>query len=176
MTLVVPIASGSEIAEENEHSQHEEGAHGSHATHRHHFSIAGAATYSFEEDEAHPTVGLDYVYRLRVWEGRVGIGAFGEAIFAEHTEGIIGLPVYVYPYKGLSLFAGPGVEIVTEESEADGEEHGSGSDTEAKFLFRFGIGYSVELGKGFSIMPNIDIDLVRENPALVFGVGLGKSF
>jgi len=55
-------------------------------------------------------------------------------------------------------------------------KHGSGSDAEAKFLFRFGIGYSVELGKGFSIMPNIDIDLVRENPALVFGVGLGKNF
>jgi hypothetical protein len=140
---------------------------------RHHFSVLAGGTRNFDENETHGTYGADYVYRLGWNHGRFGLSGFGEIVFAEHTEWILGFPLYVYLTPELFLCAGPGVEFVKKEKE---EPTGTKTERDAEFLVRVGTGYVFELGGGFSLTPTVDYDGVRHNRSLVFGTAIGRSF
>jgi hypothetical protein len=105
------------------------------------------------------------------------IGGFGEAIFADHTEYVLGVPLGFFLTRSLWLRAGPGVEFGKESEESHSRSSSSEGHqkTVTKFLFRFGAGYNVELG-GWTITPSLDFDLVRSANALVWGVSIGKGF
>ncbi len=146
----------------------------SHSEHHHHLAVVVAATSNLDKKHTDLTLGGDYHFRL---SSRWAVGGFGEAVFAEHTEYLFGVPFYFFPTGSFWLRAGPGVEL---ETESEGS-HSRSSDNEghttrkAKFLFRFGAGYNFEVG-GLTISPSLDFDIVRNANALVWGVGIGKSF
>lgn len=136
--------------------------------HRNHVGVFVGATTELEEDEdTHFTLGIDYTRRITN-DGRWGIGVFGEAIFADDTEWLFGIPLYFYPTNNFWLRAGPGVEFHKEETE-------SGTETEAEFLIRTGIGYSIEFN-AFTIAPAISVDFLRNKTSLVWGIHIVKGF
>jgi hypothetical protein len=166
--------------------QHEEteyeGAHDAGAAvhdahfHRNHIAIfVGATTKLKGKNDTDFTLGADYVRRF-LESGRLGIGLFGEAIFAEHTDWVIGIPLYVFPYKNFFLKAGPGLEFTKEKEKSDSEtSHKSKTETDTEFLIRAGVGYDIELA-GFTIAPNLSFDFLRGKNTIVWGFNLGKGF
>ena len=118
------------------------------------------------------TLGIDYVRHFSKSD-RWGIGVFGEVIFAEHNEMIFGIPVYFFPTNNFWLRAGPALEIFKEEEESD-----SGitkTTTETGFAIRAGLGYDIEI-MGFTIVPNVSVDFIREKTSLVWGFHMAKRF
>ena len=116
-------------------------------------------------------MGVDYLYRPNN-ENPWAYSIMVEAVFAEHTEYVIALPIYHYIMGEWWLRAGPGIEIIQQE-----EHHGNEVETKAhiEFLFRIGTGYSFHVGN-IVWSPSVDIDLVRNNDALVWGLNIGYSF
>jgi len=165
--VFVPIsinAQSSEVANSLEENS-------KHILHHNHVAIFLGSTTFFKKGESHFSVGLDYVYRPNV-EEPWAFSIFGEAIFAEHTEYLVGLPVY-YSFNNIWwLRAGPGIEIIQEE-----EYHGAEVETKTKveFLFRIGAGFPFHFGK-YTITPSVDFDLVRNNDAIVWGFNIGYGF
>ena len=118
------------------------------------------------------TLGIDYVRHFSNSD-RWGIGVFGEVIFAEHNELIFGIPVYFFPTNNFWLRAGPALEIFKEEEESD-----SGitkTTTETGFAIRAGLGYDIEI-MGFTIVPNVSVDFIREKTSLIWGFHMARRF
>jgi len=176
--LVCPVvAQGSDLDSEEKEGSHQSQSHDSHTDHRHHAGGLIAATWNFDHHHTDFTVGGDYQFRL---SPRWAVGGFGEVIFADRAEYLAGVPVYFYATKSFWLRAGPGVEFI--QSGEEHHEHSSfvsasegPTSTKAEFLFRFGFGYNFEVG-GLTIAPTLDVDLVRNNRALVWGLAIGKGF
>ena len=110
------------------------------------------------EDENAFSMGLSYEYRI---VPLIGVGALAEYAAGDIESWILGAPLTLHPYRGLSLVAMPGAEI---------DEH------DTNFLFRLGIGYDFELGRGWSIAPEFNADFVDSEIDYVFGVSLGYGF
>jgi hypothetical protein len=152
-------------------SHHSHGDHlSTHAAHQNHIAVFGGATTQLEKEGTHATVGADYL-RILHPSGNWAISIFGEAIFAEHTEWLFGLPVYYRIYKRFFLRTGPGIEIIQESEHGHGRE----SKSKAEFLFRVGSGVGIPAGS-FLITPTLDLDFVRSNTSLVWGINIGKGF
>ncbi|MEE8148218.1 MAG: hypothetical protein V3T24_11480 [Longimicrobiales bacterium] len=85
-----------------------------------------------------------------------------------------------FPTGELWLQTGLGVELFKEERE-EGTGRTTGSSAEeaatsaASFLVRFGLGYHLGLGP-LTITPSVFVDLVRDQTALVWGLGIGRGF
>lgn len=142
-----------------------------HTIHHNHVALFIGNTTFFNKGENNFSIGLDYFYRPNV-EQPWAFSIFGEAIFAEHIEYLLGLPVY-YSFNNIWwLRAGPGIEIIQEE-----EHHNTEVETkiEMEFLFRIGMGYPFHIS-GFTITPSVDIDLVRNHDAVVWGLNIGYGF
>ena len=163
LTISITAQSSEDTDSHKENTQH--------IIHHNHLALFLGGTSFFKESENHFSLGLDYVYRPdtdKPW----AFSVFGEAIFSEHTEYLIGLPVY-YGFNNIWwLRAGPGIEIIQEE-----EHHGDvvESKTEVEFLFRFGAGVPFHLGV-YTITPSVDFDLVRNHDAIVWGINFGYGF
>lgn len=142
-----------------------------HIIYHNHVALFLGNTTFFQKSESHFSIGVDYVYRPNV-ETPWAFSLFGEAIFAEHTEYLIGLPVFYSFHNIWWIRAGPGIEIIQEE-----EHHATEVETKTKveFLFRFGMGYPFHFGS-FTLTPSIDFDLVRNNDAIVLGLNIGYGF
>jgi len=163
ITISISAQSTKDIASHKENSQH--------IIHNNHIALFIGGTSFFKESQNHFSLGLDYVYRPDT-EKPWAFSVFGEAIFAEHTEYVFGLPVY-YGFNNIWwLRAGPGIEIIQEE-----EHHGEEIETKShiEFLFRVGAGYPFHIGS-YVIAPTLDLDLVRNHDALVWGINIGYSF
>lgn len=146
---------------------HKENSH--HIIHHNHIALFIGGTSFFQESENHFSLGLDYVYRPDV-EKPWAFSIFGEAIFAEHTEFLVGIPFYYKVLGDWWFRAGPGIELAQEESEETHE-----SETHIKFLFRVGTGYPFHIGD-FTITPSLDYDFIRNHDAIVWGINFGYGF
>ncbi|MFC2164527.1 hypothetical protein ACFLT2_05965 [Acidobacteriota bacterium] len=162
------------LAEEEEHGE----THGHHF-HRHHLGVTLAATSHLEKGgSTYFTLGAEYEYRL---SPLFGIGLIGELIFGKETEYLFALPFFIHVTESLWFRIAPGLEVAhhSEESgDSHGEEnHGNGehSSQKAKFLTRIGAGYNFNAG-GFIITPTIDLDFLRSQTSLVWGITIGRGF
>ncbi|MFC1581075.1 hypothetical protein ACFL4N_09250 [Thermodesulfobacteriota bacterium] len=124
--------------------------------HRHHMGLFLGNTQEDHEDGI--TVAADYEYRLTK---QVGLGGIAEYIGGDFDAMVFAGLFYVHPYKGLRLVLGPGLET-------------GGSET--KYFFRAGVGYRFHVGKGWSITPEVNVDLFERDDAFVYGVSVGRGF
>ena len=143
----------------------------SHKAYHSHVALFLGSTTFYKNDKSYFSVGADYVYRPNP-EKPWAYSIIGEVIFAEHTEFVIALPVYYHLISHWWMRAGPGMEIIQEE-----EHHGDEVETKThlEFLFRIGTGYAFHVGR-IVLTPSVDIDFVRNNDALVWGLNIGYSF
>ncbi len=154
--------------------------HGAHY-HKNHIGIFTGGTSEFGNDnDTNFTLGVDYVRRFTE-TGFLGVGVFGEVMFADHTKYLLGVPLYLYPAKHLWLRAGPGLEIFEVDQSHSGSQSnkarsvGSKEGTNTKFLLRAGLGYDYEI-RGFTLGPCISFDFIDSETFLVWGVNIGMGF
>ena len=106
------------------------------------------------------SVGLIYERELTpVW----AVGFVAE-VTPSLRDRLVTVPsLFIHPWKDLALTVAPGVQV---------------EEDEASFVMRFGAGWDFELGKGWSIAPEINLDLVGDGgpPAFVYGLSLGFDF
>ena len=128
----------------------------------HHFAVFGGLTSNFEAKHTDFSFGVDYEFRLPIYNHKIGIGLLGDYVLAKHYEIIVGLPVFIHPAGGLKIFTAPGFAIV----EGVSEKH---------FVLRIGSGYDFHLGR-FSLGPVISADLIEGHVSLVYGMTFGLGF
>lgn len=152
-----------------------------HHFHPNHVALfLGGTTHLEKGTGTYFSLGTDYEYRV---SSLVGIGVIGELIFAEETEYLLALPLFLHMTDSLWFRLAPGFEVAhhsENHSEGHGEEAHESNDndhagSEVLFFIRMGAGYSFHAG-GFSIAPTIDLDIFRSRIALVWGISIGKGF
>lgn len=102
-------------------------------------------------------LGVEYARRFTQ---SFSVGALAERTLGELDFWVFAMPFgyHAGPWK---FYAGPGIE--------------SPDDGENEFLIRVGGEYTFEVN-AWEIAPQLDIDFVDGDEALVFGVTVGKSF
>ncbi|MBI5326153.1 MAG: OmpA family protein [Ignavibacteriae bacterium] len=131
-----------------------------HEHHSNHIALFGGATTFQETKETFATAGLECEHRFKDLNYLLGIGLFGEAVLADETEYVAGIPIFIHPYKGIKILFAPGVSILKDNIE---------------MIIRAGIGYDIFIGK-FAITPGFNIDYVKEHIVLVYGLSFGIGF
>ena len=143
-----------DVAAAETEREHPEGAD----SHRHSMELFLGNTN--EESEDAFTIGLGYEYRL---EEHFGVGFLVEGIAGDLREWIIGVPLFIHPYKDWRFVLAPGVQH-------------SRDTKEEELLFRVGAAYEFEVGR-LSITPAFNVDFVNNvGEVYVFGVGFGWGF
>lgn len=147
--------------------------HGAHF-HANHLAVFTGATS--DEHGTEFTLGAEYVRRFGS-RGRWGLGGFGEAILAEHTEWVLAGSLSFFATNQFWLQTGSGVELFKEVTSETGGARSAEGEVEAKssFLVRVGLGYNMQLGI-LTVAPVVFLDLVRNTQTLVWGVNLGTGF
>ena len=161
-----PLPSASVTAQKEVEATHKRPHQVSHEGHVHHnhVSVFVGGTSRLENDRnSDLTLGADYE-RLLDSEGHWGVGAFGEAILADHTEWLAGGTVTYSPRHRIVFSVGLGAEW-----------HQSHGETETEFLVRLGAGYTFSKGQ-WSFTPGGYFDFVREETSLVWGLYVGRGF
>ena len=112
-----------------------------------------------EQGENRETLGVEYSYRIsKSWS--VG-GVIERAERDEHSTLAI-LFVHLWPHKGVFLGVGIGRKDPSDEREN---------------TLRATIGYEFELGRGWSIAPQANLDVIEnEESEEVYGLAFGKRF
>jgi len=146
--------------------------HASELHHNHASFFIGATTptgakHVFSNSATWFTVGFDYEYRFNK---PLGISFFTEYLFAVHEEFLFGLPVFVHPWRGLKLNAGPLMALVheAESVEAPVKWH-------SKYGFRLEAGYDLHIDH-YTITPIINYDRVDGHGEMNYGIAIGVGF
>jgi len=139
------------------------GLRASGAEHPHHVSVLLDATSHGPEWTPHFTTGLEYEYRLPVWDGLLGVFVEAEVVIAEGTPLVFLGGVAVHPWAGLRTFVAGGTELAAE----DPHPHG---------LVRMGVGYDFEVWR-LTLSPTFAADWLQGNHwVFVYGLSLGVGF
>lgn len=137
-----------------------------HHENQHHAALFAGLTTSYIDTDHSPTdftLGIDYEYRLSFLNRLLGVGVFAEAVVAEHTEYLLGIPLALHPIGGLKALVAPGIAF------SDVEE------VEAHFLLRSTVAYDLHVGI-LSITPTVSLDIIEEHLFLEYGIALGVGF
>ena len=145
-------------------SQAEEAHEGEHDTghgHHYHKNLVGLFTGVAHKDRSGTdtayAVGLEYERRINE---RFGIGALAEYTGGDADFWIYAVP-FAYHFGHWKFLLAPGVE--------DGH-HGS------QELFRVGAEYAFDMGGGWEIAPQLNVDFVDSDEVWVLGVVFAKGF
>jgi len=130
---------------------------GEEADAKHALAVFGGVTR--EESENLETVGVEYAYRInKSWS----VGGVIERAVREDNSTLAIVFVHLWPYKGLFLGVGVGRKDPFDEREN---------------TVRGTIGYEFELGGGWSIAPQANLDVIEnEENEEVYGISVGKRF
>jgi len=154
--LVVGLAviPGPAVVAEDAGKDHAEHAEASH--HRHLVSGFVGATHEHGEDAF--TFGAEYIFD--VVPERIGVGGLVERAKG-HLDADLALALVHYrPVGGLYLSGGAGIERKKGERETVG---------------RIGVGYDFEFGR-WVVAPEINVDFIDREEAIVYGVAIGRKF
>jgi len=144
------------LAAEPDQAAHPQAGH----HHKNVVEFFGGNTY---EDAHHGsengfTVGFTYERRLSaLW----GVGGSYEYAAGDFDKWSIGVPLLVHPYKGWRFELAPGLEHKKSEDE---------------FLLRIGAGYEFMLSDRWMLIPEIAVDFVDGEEAIVYGLAVGFGF
>ena len=112
-----------------------------------------------EHSENRKTLGIEYSYRINKSRS---VGGVIERAERDKDSTLAILFVHLWPYKGLFLGVGAGRKDPGDEREN---------------TFRGTIGYEFELGGGWSLAPQANLDLIEnEENEEVYGIAIGKRF
>lgn len=115
------------------------------------------------------TIGLGYVRRL---SPLFSVGAAGEfAASSTLREWLIFGLGYVRPAGDLLLGTGPGHQW-DREGDVEGEE----LEESREFVWRFVASWEAEVGRRYTISPEVNLDLVGGEVVWVYGVAFGVMF
>jgi hypothetical protein len=138
--------------------------------HKNHGATFLGATTHLGDDATGFTIGAEYTRRL----GLLGVGLLVEMSSSRIERNIIvGVPLSVYPWRGLILFAAPAVEVASENVEHGGETE---YETELEPLFRFGTGYWFAVNETISVAPTFMADVAKGHWTLVYGLSVGVGW
>ena len=104
------------------------------------------------------TVGVTYERRL---SKLLGVGGAYEYAAGDFDKWSIGIPLFIHPYKGLRFQLAPGLEHKKSEDE---------------FLLRIGAAYEFMLSERWMLIPEIAVDFVDGDEAVVYGLAFGFGF
>ncbi len=135
-----------------------EETHGGEENHLKH-ALAVFVGVTREESENRETLGIEYSYRINEsWS----VGGVIERAERDKDSTLVIAFVHLWPYKGLFVGAGIG-----RKDPGDKREN----------TFRATIGYEFELGGGWSIAPQANLDVIEnEENEEVYGIAFGKRF
>lgn len=115
-------------------------------------------------------IGLEYNRRLSSsWS--LGVELIEISTTDVSRGWLVVVPAYLHPVGGLELKAGPGIEGSKEQREEGGE-----SETRVEFAMRFGAGWEFELGKRFTLTPEVNMDVIGGSVTWVYGLSFGLDF
>lgn len=129
------------------------------------FHAAGFFGESHNGDRNGITFGGD----LEVRATRLfGLGVTGEHVNEPFRENVWVVPVLVHPSRRLKLTVGPGFERAREDAE--------GAEFRTHALLRLGATWEFPLRHGWSIDPDLALDLVEHQRVLVYTVAISREF
>jgi len=127
--------------------------------------LGGTTKFKDGSEETSFTLAGEYEYIGQNW-GPWGVAGVVEIIFAHDLEYIIMPMAYYHPIDEAFIRAGVGLEV--------GSKNEEGRD--AHLILRVGVGYSFEVGEGILLVPSFDIDGIRSDPAMAYGLVLAKEW
>ena len=143
---------------------------GEHEYHKNHGATFLGASTHLDDDDTGFTIGTEYTRR---W-GLLGVGFLVEMSSSRlERDIIIGVPLSLYPWRGLIVFAGPAAELASVDVEHGGE---TVQETELEALFRFGTGYWFALNETIAIAPTFMADVAQGHWTLVYGLSVGVGW
>jgi hypothetical protein len=162
------VASDEHTGEEPGHTSHE--AHLPKGLHE--VLIFGGATD--DRGEWADTWGAEYGYGFM---DNYTVGVFFDRAEGQLRSSVVGLALWANVAKGFSVMFGPALEFLDEAHEEEGD-HGSHAEEGSKrqFLARIGVGYSVHVGKRYTLMPVVHADFVEKRVIWVTGLNFGIRF
>lgn len=126
--------------------------------------------YTWERGEGGATIGLDYLFRI---DHRIQVGPFVDFVAGDIEAFAFGVVLLYELCPGLFVVAGPGVDLSREETHHGGE-HG---ELEAAALFRLGVAYEAELGRGWAVGPGFYWDFIApKKRAFLVGLNVAKNW
>ena len=144
------------LAAEHNQATHPDAGH--HHQHVIEFFVGNTYEDAHHGSENGFTVGLTYERRLSsVW----GVGGAYEYAAGDFDKWSIGVPLFIHPYKGWRFQFAPGLE------------HKKGED---EFLFRIAAAYEITLSDRWMLIPEIAVDFVDGDEAVVYGLAFGFGF
>jgi len=154
VALWLSLGSIGAIADESESKE----THESEEEHAKH-ALAVFLGVTHEHGENRETLGIEYSYRInRPWS----VGGVIERAERDKDSVLIIAFAHWWPYRGLFLGGGIGRKDPGNEREN---------------TLRATIGYEFELGRGWSIAPQANLDFIEnEENEEVYGVAIGKRF
>jgi hypothetical protein len=145
-------------------------AGGEHEYHKNHAATFLGATTHLDHDDTGFTMGVEYARRWGLWSAGFLVEMASSRL---ERDIILGVPVSLYPWRGLILFVAPALEIASTDVEHGGETE---LETELEPLFRFGTAYWFELNETIAVAPTFMADVVNGHWSLVYGVSFGVGF
>jgi len=175
---VAAVLLTSDLALAHEGPEGEEGE----AETRNEIALIVAGTYEdlgSEDTENFFTIGAKYQREISSLIAVAGVFEY----LNTKPAAVLVFPVHFRAWKGLDIFAGPGVEFSDEEEDDedeedhdDGDEGGDSGDWDATFLIRVGVGYAIEFGERYSLSPSLALDFIGRDGALIYGADFSIKF
>jgi len=131
--------------------------------HKNHLSLflglTQAEEHGGERDDPRFTVGIDYERRLT---DLFGAGLLFDAVIKGNREFLVGIPVFLHPWKGAKICVAPGWHKVKEDG-------GNGA------VLRLGVGWDFDIGKA-SLTPSVMYDITEHENLWLLGLAVGKAW
>lgn len=147
--------------------QHEEAAR-EEGHHRHHIALLTSGSHNTKKDG--DTMGVDYEYRFA---HRLGVLATYEHVGGDFREDVVAFTAAWHPWRGLRFVAGPGFDREPREAEDAHEHSPADKGRRTRALLRLGGGYDFHLARGFTIGPDLAVDILRGEKVLIYGINIG---
>lgn len=151
---------------------------GSNKVRNNHIATFMGTTYNTHNKAGDFTLGLDYEFRPSAFGSSLGFGMFGEFVWADHSEYLLGFPLYYHFDNGTKVLVAPGVVFSEKEYEKlniNTYERVKELRTSTEFLIRFGLGYDFHVNR-VSLSPTLSLDYIDSHLSIIWGVGLGFAF
>jgi hypothetical protein len=124
-------------------------------------------------DEAAPTIGASYRYRVAE---RLAIGPMVDFVAYDDEDTLLVVAAAFWnPVGRWLVVAGPGVEFIDPEPSAAARSAGGGGGRRREFALRAGAGYEFHAGP-LDITPAVGVDLVDGETTVLYVVGLTVGF